>query len=81
MRRRQAEQSGATPRREVYFEFHAVGGSVRVTAIDSGTGVETSVIGPARAAQSDLEKIALRKLMRTLEKKEAAVTGRPGFLA
>jgi hypothetical protein len=47
---------------EVYFEFTAIGGSVRVAAIDAVTGVEVTVIGPAGAAQADLQKLALAKL-------------------
>jgi len=48
--------------REVYFEFTAIGGSVKVVAIDSASGTEVSVIGPVNAAQSDLERLALQKL-------------------
>jgi hypothetical protein len=48
--------------REVYFEFTAVGGAVKVAAIDSETGIEVSVMGPASALQSDLERLALQKL-------------------
>lgn len=48
--------------REVYFEFTALGGVVKCVAIDSQTGVEVSVMGPARVAQADLERLALQKL-------------------
>jgi hypothetical protein len=48
--------------REVYFEFTAIGGSVKVVAIDAATGTEVSVTGPSSAAQSDLERLALGKL-------------------
>jgi hypothetical protein len=48
--------------REVYFEFTAIGAVVKVAAIDATTGVEVSVMGPASAAQSDLEQLALAKL-------------------
>jgi len=48
--------------KEVYFEFTAIGTSVKVVAIDALTGTEVSVIGPANAAQSDLERLALQKL-------------------
>jgi hypothetical protein len=48
--------------REVYFEFTAVGSSMRVAAIDAATGIEVTVIGPASAAKSDLQKLALAKL-------------------
>jgi hypothetical protein len=50
------------PDREVYFEFTPVGASVRVAAIDSVTGIETVVVGPASASAADLERLALAKL-------------------
>ena len=48
--------------REIYFEFNTIGVSVKIVAIDALTGTEVSVVGPASAAQSDLEKLALAKL-------------------
>ena len=48
--------------REVYFEFTAIGNAVKVTAIDSVTGIEVSAMGPASAAQADLQQLALQKL-------------------
>lgn len=48
--------------REVFFEFIAIGTSVKVVAIDAATGTEVSVIGPASAAQADLEQLAIGKL-------------------
>jgi hypothetical protein len=48
--------------REVYFEFVAVGNAVKVTAIDSLTAVEVSVMGPVSASQADLRQLALQKL-------------------
>jgi hypothetical protein len=48
--------------REVFFEFTAIGAVVKVVAIDAATGTEVSVMGPAGAAQSDLERLALGKL-------------------
>ena len=48
--------------RAVYFEFTAIGTTVKVVAIDAATGTEVSVIGPASAAQADLERLALSKL-------------------
>jgi hypothetical protein len=47
---------------EVYFEFTRVGASVKVAAIDGATGIEVTVVGPAAAAPSDLERLALTKL-------------------
>jgi hypothetical protein len=59
------------PRREVYFEHIAIGNSVKVTAIDSVTAIEVSVVGPARAAKSDLERLALRKLKARLAREQS----------
>jgi len=59
--------SAAEPR-DVYFEFTTIGASVKVVAIDAATGTEVSVIGPANAAQSDLERLALSKLRARLER-------------
>jgi len=42
---------------EVYFEFIAIGNAVKVTAIDSVTGIEVSAMGPASAAQADLQQL------------------------
>jgi hypothetical protein len=53
--------------REVYFEFIAIGHQVKVTAVDAATGVEVSAMGPARAAPSDLERLALGKLRARLK--------------
>jgi len=54
--------------RDVYFEFTAIGASVKVVAIDAATGTEVSVVGPAGAAQADLERLALNKLKARLAK-------------
>ena len=48
--------------REVFFEFIAIGTTVKVVAIDAATGTEVSVMGPVGAAQADLERLALGKL-------------------
>jgi hypothetical protein len=55
---------------EVYFEYRAIGGTVRVAAVHAATGTETVVMGPAHAAASDLERLALRKLKATLARAE-----------
>jgi len=54
--------------RDVYFEFTAIGASVKVVAIDSATGIEVAVVGPASAAQADLERLALQKLKLRLQR-------------
>jgi hypothetical protein len=57
------------PSGEVYFEFVAIGGSVKVNAIDPVSGVEASIVAPVSTAQADLERLALSKLRRMIEKK------------
>ncbi len=57
--------------REVYFEFIVIGAAVKVVAIDAATGTEVSVIGPASAAQVDLERLALAKLKARLAREGA----------
>ncbi len=52
-----------TPHGDIYFEFTVIGRNVKVSAIDAATGTEISILGPATASQSDLQRIALQKLM------------------
>jgi hypothetical protein len=61
---------------EVYFEFTAIGAVVKVVAIDAATGTEVTVMGPAHAAQSDLERLALGKLKARLAR-EAKSNAKP----
>ncbi|MBM3528794.1 MAG: serine hydroxymethyltransferase [Alphaproteobacteria bacterium] len=56
--------------REVYFEFTSVGKAVKVTAIDSKTATEVTVMGPATASQADLERLALQKLKARLAREQ-----------
>jgi hypothetical protein len=53
---------GSGEPREVFFEFIAIGTTVKVVAIDAATGTEVSIMGPVGAAQADLEQLALSKL-------------------
>ena len=57
-------------RRDIYFEHIAIGGSVKVTAIDSLTATEVSIVGPAGAAKADLERLALQKLKARLAREQ-----------
>ncbi len=52
------------PEHEGYIvEFITVGGSVKVTAIDPGTGREVSIVGAPGASRDDLAQLAVRKLL------------------
>ncbi|KPL54946.1 hypothetical protein ABB55_24210 [Prosthecomicrobium hirschii] len=55
-------------RNTVYFEFTVIGAQVRVAAIDAASGVEVSIVGAVGVPRHDLERVALRKLMKRLEK-------------
>ncbi|HWV51291.1 DUF6898 family protein [Pseudorhodoplanes sp.] len=57
--------------REVLFEFTAVGSVMKVAAIDAETGVEVTVMGPVHASRADLQKLALAKLRRRLERSDS----------
>lgn len=54
---------------EVFVEFVVQGNVVKATAIDSVTGTEATIVGPASAGRDMLAKAALRKLKFVLKKK------------
>lgn len=53
---------------EFYLEFIVQGGFTKVTAIDSASGTEASVMGPAGASRDALADAAVRKLNYVLKK-------------
>jgi hypothetical protein len=57
-----AENDPNSGPKEVYFELIRLGTSMKVVAIDAATGLEVSIVGPANAVQSDLERLAFAKL-------------------
>lgn len=57
---------------EIYIEFIVQGAFVKATAIDSKTGTEASIMGPAGAARADLSAAALRKLEYVLKKQNGS---------
>jgi hypothetical protein len=58
--------------REVLFEFHKVGNSVKVTAFDPDSLVEVSIVGSPRAPEQALRATALRKLQYVIQKRAQA---------
>jgi len=54
---------------EVFVEFVVHGNFVKATAIDSTTGIEASIVGPATAGREALSQAALRKLQFVMKKK------------
>jgi hypothetical protein len=67
--------AGKQTHREVLFEFHQVGRSVRVSALDTLTGVEVQIVGDPRYTHDALKRVALRKLNYVLEKRSGAAGG------
>ena len=53
---------------EIFVEFVVQGSVVKVTAIDSKTGTEASIMGPANASRDALQAAAVRKLDYVLKK-------------
>jgi hypothetical protein len=54
---------------DVFFEFTAIGRTVKVSAVDAATGIEVSVVGPSSASRADLQRLALQKLKSRLAPK------------
>lgn len=67
----------AGPSGEIYIEYKQVGQAMKVIAIDAATGTEVTIMGPASAAQTDLQRIAVRKLQAQLEKDSGEGTSEP----
>ena len=58
----------SSDRREVFVEFVVHGNTVKATAIDSVTGIDASIVGPANAGREALSPAAMRKLEYVLKK-------------
>ena len=63
------EKTRAGNGREVLIEITILGTYAKVTAIDSTSGTEVSVMGPANASRASLQATALSKLEFVLNKK------------
>lgn len=55
---------------EIYLEFHQVGHLVKVSAIDSKSLTEVSIMGPANESREVLKNTAIRKLHYVMAKKQ-----------
>lgn len=61
--------------REIIFEFQRVGGYVKVSAVDTQTSAEVSIVGPPSAGQVQLERLAAQKLEYVLQRRAAGQRG------
>ncbi|MCW5723508.1 MAG: hypothetical protein KIS81_00955 [Maricaulaceae bacterium] len=52
--------------REIIIEFIAIGGAVRVAAVDVQTGEEAVIQAPKSASRDEMERVALAKLAKRL---------------
>ncbi len=59
-----------TAAREVLIEIVTLGAYAKASAIDSATGTEVSVMGPANGNRASLKAAALKKLEFVLKKRE-----------
>ncbi len=57
---------------EVLFEMRRIGRSVRVAAIDPITQTEVILVAPAKLSVNDMKRVAARKLVYVIAKKQAA---------
>ena len=57
------------PGREVLVEFQQIGNAVKVTAVDTHSMVEVSIMGPASAGEAVLKRNVINKLNYVLSKK------------
>jgi hypothetical protein len=64
-----AENAGPT---EVLFEFHRVGNSLRVAAIDPVSNFEVTIVAPVRCGERELQRVALQKLAHVRGKRARA---------
>lgn len=55
--------------REVIYEFVRVGGAVKVTAVDTATGTEATIVGDPAAGEITLKRLARQKLDYVLRRK------------
>lgn len=53
---------------EVIFEYIQIGNSTRVVAVDAATGTEVTVQVPSGLSSSDMQSVALKKLVYVLNK-------------
>lgn len=56
--------------RQILFQMQQIGQSVRVVAIDSLTGTEITIQGPASASRTILQQNARKKLEYVLNKQK-----------
>ena len=54
---------------DVIYEFHHIGGTVKVTAVDPASGIEVASVASPALSESEMMRLARRKLEYVLAKK------------
>jgi hypothetical protein len=70
-----------TKRGDVIIEFHQVGAYVKVSAIDTATYTEVSIVGDPSRSEDALKRAAVRRLEYVLDRDRKAATPPRGRLA
>ncbi len=60
---------------DVIIEFYRVGAFVKVSAVDTATLTEVSIMGPPDAGEEALKRVVMRKLEYVLERRGKAAPG------
>lgn len=64
-----ADMAASAGSAEVLFEFHRVGNSIRVAAIDPVNNIEVTIVAPVRCEERELQRVALQKLAHVRSKR------------
>jgi hypothetical protein len=60
---------GVAEEREVIYEFVRIGGAVKVTAVDTVSGTEATIVGDPLAGEATLKRLARQKLDYVMRRK------------
>ena len=68
-------------RGEVIIEFYRVGAFVKVSAVDTATFIEVSIVGDPACSEEVLKRAVLQKLEYVLERRRKEASAPGGLLA
>jgi 2-methylcitrate dehydratase PrpD len=57
--------------KQVFLEYTPVGRSMKVVAVDPETGLEATIIAPLGSPRGEMDRIAVRKLERLIERQKS----------
>ncbi len=68
-------------RGDIIIEFYRVGAFVKVSAVDTATFVEVSIVGDPACSEATLKRVVLQKLEYVLERRGKGAPAPGGLLA